>query len=81
MNITTDRDAKAQIINAIEATGVVTSDEYDIDRILRLAFDFQMPHGFRQVVSVDEFWEIVRDSEKAPAEANALSYPREGGEQ
>src|SRR5690606_8194310 len=42
VSITTDRDAKAQIINAIEATGVATSDEYDIDRILRLAFDFQM---------------------------------------
>lgn len=63
----TDVDAKSQITRAIEGTGVATSDEYDLDAILREAFEFTMPHGFVQTVDDIGFWEVVARNEKAPA--------------
>lgn len=75
MNMTTDRDARQEIITAIEGTGEVTRDEYDIDRILDLAYEFRPGVGFVQTATVGEFWRIVQESEKAPTGADAFSTP------
>lgn len=71
----TDREAKAQIITAIEANTTATRDEYDVARILDLAFEFDPQHGYVQTATVDEFWQIVQESEKAPTGADAFSTP------
>lgn len=67
--ITTHRDARSRIIDAIEVSGVIPNAEaaYDIDAILDETYEFEMPHGYRQVVSPELFWASVAAHEKAPA--------------
>ena len=67
--ITTRRDARSRIIDAIEASGVVSNAEaaYDIDAILDDTHEFEAQSGYRQFVSPELFWESVAAHEKAPA--------------
>lgn len=71
----TDSDAKAAIIEAIEAGGAAKSDEYDIDAIFEAAYEYitdtddqgnQLLNtaGFVQVVDDEAFWGIVAENAK-----------------
>jgi hypothetical protein len=67
---TTYRDAKAQIAQAIEASGIIPDAEvaYDIDAILDETCEFEAQRGFYQIATTSEFWLAVAAHEKAPAE-------------
>ena len=59
---TTANDAKAEIVAAIEASGVVedASTEYDIDAIFDATYAFDAERQvFEQSVDVDGFWAAV----------------------
>ena len=67
---TTADDAKNAIRVAIEGGGAADADDYDIDAIFDEAYEYEVDTndqgqellntaGFVQVVTVDEFWEIV----------------------
>lgn len=61
----TPYDARREIIQAIEAGGVVENAEgtYDIDSIIDEAYTFTGDHKERQSVDTDTFWEIVKSHE------------------
>ena len=73
---TTKQDAiQAEIIDVIEASGVATADEYDIDAIADQVLTSEGT-GFEYRIVVDEtvdFWAVVE------ALAGAGAFPREGG--
>lgn len=67
---TTADYAKNSIRMAIEGGGAADADDYDVDAIFDEAYEYQVDTddqgrellntaGFVQVVSVEEFWEIV----------------------
>ena len=73
---TSDVDAKAEIVTAIEGGGEAKADNYDIDAIFRAAYSYKVDtddngnellntSGFEQTVDDDEFWKIVEESAKS----------------
>ncbi|MCX7445805.1 hypothetical protein OS125_11235 [Corynebacterium sp. P7003] len=66
IEIFTDMNAvHADIIAAIEATGIASADEYNIDAIARECYEYDPAHGHIQdagficTADVDEFWASV----------------------
>lgn len=73
--LTTDRDAKAQIVAAIEGSGESGADGYDLDAIFHEAYEWRIDRdvagnellntgGFEQAVDGDAFWAIVAKHEQ-----------------
>jgi len=62
---TTADDAIEQIIDAIEAGGNARAEEYDLDAILRQAYEYSPElGGFVLLVDHDAFWTIVAEAER-----------------
>lgn len=59
----TDRDARQYVTDAIEASGIATAAEYDLDAILTALYDMAGGWGFSRV-EADPFWQVVADNER-----------------
>jgi hypothetical protein len=57
----TQRDAVQYVVDAIEATGIASSSEYDIDTIIDTLYGAAGCWDFSQVQSLT-FWQTVADS-------------------
>jgi hypothetical protein len=62
-NTTTQRDARQYVVAAIEASGIATAAEYDLDAICDALYDLAGGWDVTQI-DHDAFWLIVADNER-----------------